>query len=162
MSILQQMGVRALQRTARLETHLRCSLSRPASARSSLALWWMSRCVSILWSSERPSTLCTNTSKLMLGLTLQARDTVRCSLPRASMQSSCRTRQAPGVTQRCLSLHLIPHLILFIPGYQFCLKWAGLSLATPPPLIIKTIKSLSESDIANLQCRIKRSSERNK
>lgn len=45
--------------------------SSPASARSSFALWWMSLWVSILWSSDRPSTLWINTSRgLMSVLTL--------------------------------------------------------------------------------------------
>lgn len=50
--------------------HLRWSFSKLASARSSLALWWMSLWVSILWSSDSPSTLWMKTSKLMSGFTL--------------------------------------------------------------------------------------------
>ncbi len=49
--------------------YLKCKLSNPASVKSSLALWWMSRCVSILWSSDRPSTLWMKTSNLIDGFT---------------------------------------------------------------------------------------------
>ena len=66
-------------------TYLRWILSNPASARSSFARWCMSLCVSILWSSERPSTLWINTSNLMSGLTLYALETVAWSLVKASI-----------------------------------------------------------------------------
>lgn len=52
------------------KTHLRCICSKLASARSTLTRFWMSLCFSILWSSDRPSTLWMKTSKLMSGLTL--------------------------------------------------------------------------------------------
>lgn len=67
------------------DTHLRWILSSPASARSSLVLWWMSLWVSILWSSDKPSTLWINISKFISGFTLYALVTVRCNLAKASI-----------------------------------------------------------------------------
>ena len=65
--------------------YLKCKFSSPASIRSSVARWCMSRWLSILWSSERPSTLCINTSNFIFWFIFQALETVTWSLAKASM-----------------------------------------------------------------------------
>ena len=67
---------------------LRWILWRPWSS-SSDTRSWISLVESILWSSERPSTLWIKTSKNIFGLTLWALVTVRLSFERASSKSSC-------------------------------------------------------------------------
>lgn len=49
-------------------TDLRCNLSTAASFKSSFARWCISLCVSIFWSSDKPSTLWMNTSNFIWGL----------------------------------------------------------------------------------------------